>query len=367
MMVALDRILRPAVRALAGYTPGEQPPLGARVIKLNTNENPYPPSPKVIAALAGAVDGRLRLYPDPAAAALRARASEVYGVPPACILVGNGSDELLTLVMRACVGPGDRVAFPVPTYSLYETLVAAQEGVSVRIPFPADFAPPVELGRSGAKVVVLCQPNSPSGTAASLEAIEALVSAAAPALVVCDEAYVDFGAPSALPLLAGHDNLVVLRSFSKSFSLAGIRVGLAFGHQDLIAALARLKDSYNVDRLAQVAAQAALEDIPWMETNVARIRATRETLASGLRRLGFVVVPSSANFVLARRPGEDLGELAAALAGRRILVRHFATHGLRDALRITVGTDDEVDTLLHGLRELVASRFRAPGRSQAPS
>ena len=322
------------------------------MIKLNTNENPYPPSPRVLEALARAADESIRLYPDPEARALRARASEVYGVPADHILAGNGSDELIALVLRAIIDPGARVAFPVPTYSLYETLVAVQGGEAVCVPFPEDFSLPPGVAAARARVTFLCNPNSPSGSLVPVGQVEALARAVAGVLVV-DEAYVDFARENALGLVGRLSNIIVLRTFSKSFSLAGLRVGLAFAHPDLLAGLRTVKDSYNLGRVAQAAAHAALDDLTWMQANVARIRASRTRLGTELGRLGFRVHPSEANFVLARRPGVDLAPVARALAARDILVRHFTTHGLHDALRITVGTDAELATLLAALRALV--------------
>ena len=321
------------------------------MIKLNTNENPYPPSPRVLEALVREATASVRLYPDPEAHALRAQAARVYGVPADHIMAGNGSDELLALVLRATIDPGDRVAFPVPTYSLHETLVAEQGGAAVRVPFPADFSLPPALAAARARVTFLCNPNSPSGTLVPLERVEALARAL-PGLLVVDEAYVDFAREHALGLVGRLPNVLVLRTLSKSFSLAGLRVGLAFGHPDLLAGLRTVKDSYNLSRVSQAAAEAALGDLPWMEANLARIKATRTRLAAELERLGFRVPPSEANFVLARQPGVDLGPVARALAARDILVRHFAVPGLEDALRITVGTDAEVDALLTALRDV---------------
>ena len=340
------------MRTVAPYVPGEQPDPARRVIKLNTNENPYPPSPRVLDAVMRAADAGIRLYPDPEARALRDRASAVYGVPATGILVGNGSDELLALLLRGIVDPGDRVAFPVPTYSLYETLVAVQGAEAVRVPFPDDFSLPAALTATEARLTIVCNPNSPSGTLVPTRQIQELARAVRGVLVV-DEAYVDFARENAMALVGRVANVVVLRTLSKSFSLAGMRVGLAFGDPELIAGLRTVKDSYNVGRLALVAAEAALRDLPAMRANVERICKTRARLVSGLTALGFAVPPSEANFVLARRPGVDLGPLARALAGREILVRHFGA--LPDALRITVGTDEEIETLLAALRDLTAS------------
>ena len=304
------------------------------------------------AALAAAADERVRLYPDPGARRLRERAAARYGVSVEHILAGNGSDELLALLMRATVDAGDRVAFPVPTYSLYETLVAVQGGTAVTIPFDDDFALPRGLAEADARLTLLCNPNSPSGTLVPLADVEALARAVAGILVV-DEAYVEFARAHALALLDRHENVIVIRTLSKSHSLAGLRVGLAFGHPELLAGLEKVKDSYNLNRLSQAAGEAALEDDDWMRANVARIHATRAALSRRLAELGFHVLPSEANFVLARRRGVDLAPVAQALAARGILVRHFAVPALQDALRITIGTDEETAVLLDALAAIL--------------
>jgi histidinol-phosphate aminotransferase len=345
--------IRAVVRAVPPYTPGEQPADGRSVVKLNTNENPYPPSAAVLRALRDAADERVRLYPDPEATALRTAAARLYGVPLDHVMAGNGSDELLALLVRALVDPGDRVAFPVPTYSLYETLVAVQGGVAVTPAWPSDWSLPDELDRADAKLTFVCNPNSPSGTLVPIERIDALAERVA-GVVVADEAYVDFASDNALRLVGRRPNVVVLRTLSKSSSLAGLRVGLAFGHPDLLRGLRTVKDSYNLNRLSQAAATAALEDQTSVRTNVERIRATRERLSRALATMGYVVPQSAANFVLARRPGVDQGPVARALAARGILVRHFTSHGLGDALRITVGTDAEIDAMLEALKIAIA-------------
>ena len=275
----------------------------------------------------------------------------MYGVAPEQVLVGNGSDELLTMVMRAMIGAGDVVVYAHPTYSLYDTLVAIQEGRTLTIPYGADFTLPSALADAEGRVLMICNPNSPSGTFTPLDTIEALARGR-DGLVVVDEAYVDFAPASALPLLARYDNIVVLRTFSKSFSLAGMRIGLAFGHPALIAELMKVKDSYNVNRLQIAAGVAALDEYAWMERNVARIIATRARLSAALVTLGYDVLPSAANFVFARRAGEDQAPVHTALRDRGVLVRHFPTPRLADALRISVGTDDESERLLDALRAL---------------
>jgi histidinol-phosphate aminotransferase len=341
-------LVRPEIAAMSGYVPGEQP-TDPRVVKLNTNENPYPPAPAVRAAIAAACD-RLRLYPDPTARALRERAAVLYGADPEGLVVGNGSDELLTLLVRAIVAPGEPVAYPVPTYSLYDTLVALQGGVPVHLPYPEDWSLPAELFAVEARLVLLCNPNAPSGTWAPPERIEELVKARR-CVVVVDEAYADFARGNAMRLVGRHPNLVVLRTLSKSYSLAGLRVGLAATTPELAAQLQKAKDSYNVSTLAQAGALAALENQQTMLDHVARVCATRSRLERELGALGFAVVPSETNFVFARRPGEPAAPIAAELKERGILVRYFAS--LPDALRISIGTDQEIDRLLAALRDVL--------------
>lgn len=341
---------RSNIAALAGYTPGEQP-RDDGIIKLNTNENPYAPSPCVYAALRKAVNPSLRLYPEPLSDTLRSTAAAVYGVEPDNILAGNGSDEILSMLLRCFVGSGDRVAYPVPTYSLYDALIEIQDGVAARVEFPPDFSLPASLAEQNAALTFLCNPNAPSGTLVSLAEVEKLARSVAGVLVV-DEAYVDFAASegaSSLPLIRSLPNLVVLRSFSKSFSLAGLRIGLAFASKDIIAGMMKVKDSYNLNRLSMVAANAALQDLPWMARNARRIQQSRKKLCAALKRMGFFVYPSHANFVLARRRGENLKPAYEELKRRKILVRYFDAPGLQDCLRITVGTPKEVRALVNEL------------------
>ncbi len=341
---------RANIQAMSGYVPGEQP-RDDGIIKLNTNENPYPPSPKVYAALRRAIDASLRLYPLPLSDPLCAAAAAAYGVKIENIMAGNGSDELLSMMLRCFVGPGDRVAYPVPTYSLYDTLVEIQAGIAVRVPFPEDFSIPQELVRQGAALTLLCNPNAPSGTLVPLPEIVKLAGAVAGILVV-DEAYVDFAASegaSAIPLIHQLPNLIVLRTLSKSFSLAGMRIGLAFASAEIIAGMNKVRDSYNLDRLSIVAGTAALQDLAWMQRNAARIQRSRQRLASGLKRLGYQVYPSHTNFILARQRGKNLQPVYEKLKRQKILVRYFDAPGLRDCLRITVGTPKEVRALLNEL------------------
>jgi histidinol-phosphate aminotransferase len=344
-------VFRKTVEAMAGYVPGEQP-RDRRYIKLNTNENPYPPSPQVIDALRDAVGENLRLYPRPMADELRERAARLFRLQPENVLVGNGSDELLAILMRAVIDPGDAVAYPVPTYSLYDTLVTLHSGEAIHVPFAPDFSLPDELADVDARMIIVCNPNSPSGTWLAPQALGPLFRRR-DRLVVIDEAYVDFADADCVELLREVPNAVILRTLSKSYSLAGLRIGLALAAPNVITQLAKVKDSYNVNRLSIVAGAAALRDPRWMEANVRRIKRTRDALMRRLTELGFDVPPSRANFVLARRPGEDLGALYEGLKRRGVLVRYFPTPDLRDALRITVGTDDEIAVLVRVLEQLV--------------
>jgi histidinol-phosphate aminotransferase len=351
----MTKYFRANIDAMTGYMPGEQP-RDDGIIKLNTNENPYPPSPKVFAALRKAIDPSLRLYPEPLSDSLRSVAAQAYGVKPDNIIAGNGSDEILSMLLRCFVGQQDRVAFPVPTYSLYDTLVEIQDGVAARVDFPDDFSLPQTLAEQNAALTFLCNPNAPSGTLVTVAEIAKLADAVSGILVI-DEAYVDFAAgegASSIPLIRELPNLVVMRTFSKSFSLAGMRIGLAFASAEIIAGMMKVKDSYNLNRLSMVAAIAALQDMAWMKRNAARIQRSRARLSRGLKRLGYEVHPSHANFVLARKRERNLMPVYAELKQKKILVRYFDTPGLRDCLRITVGTPKEVQALLKELAVLAA-------------
>jgi histidinol-phosphate aminotransferase len=349
----MSKYFRPNIAAMTGYVPGEQP-LDPGIIKLNTNENPYPPSPKVYASLRKAINDSLRLYPEPLSKSLVSAAAQTYGLKPANIMAGNGSDELLAILLRCFVGPGDRVALPHPTYTLYDTLIEIQAGVRAAVDFPADFSLPAALAGQHAALTFLCNPNAPSGTLISVAEIERLARAVSGVLVV-DEAYVDFAeseGASSIPLIHRLPNLIVLRTFSKSFSLAGMRIGLAFASAEIIAGLMKVKDSYNLNRLSLVAATAALQDLAWMGRNVRRIQKSRKKLAMALKRIGYEVYPSHANFILARNPGRNLKPVYEALKRRKILVRYFDMPGLQDCLRITIGTPKEVQALTNQLAAL---------------
>jgi histidinol-phosphate aminotransferase len=326
-------LVSPRVRAMSGYTPGEQPAGGTPLIKLNTNENPYPCSPLVVEAVEREAHS-LHLYPSPMADQLRERAAEVYGVRPSQVLAGNGSDELLAIVLRACIEPGDRAAWVVPTYSLYRTLA---ELVGARI-VEIDGDPatvPSALVDAKARVSFLCTPNSPTGRNISPADIAAFAHAAS-GVVVVDEAYIDFGGKSALALLDEHPNMVVSRTFSKSFSLAGLRLGLLFGHEDFLAELAKVKDSYNVSRLAIAAGVAALED-----------RASRSRVTAALRRAGYGVEDSAANFLWVDCAGHGGGRAVYdRLRAGGVLARWFSGARLEGGIRVSIGTDADMDRFL---------------------
>lgn len=341
-------LVQPHVAAMRGYVPGEQPD-AETFVKLNTNENPYPPSAGVRDAIARACED-LVLYPDPSSREVRECAAELYGVEADGVLVGNGSDELLSILVRATVAPGQGVAYPVPTYSLYDTLVALQGARAVHVPFGPDFDLPVALETADARLVFLCNPNAPSGTMIPVPRLEEFAHRREDVVVVIDEAYVDFAEENALGLVGRLPNVVVLRTLSKSYSLAGLRVGLALTSVALASELHKVRDSYNVSRIAQAGALAAMRDQSAMRSHVRAVKATRARLIGALGEIGYEVQPSQTNFVLARRRGKDLRPVVAGLRERRILVRYFSE--LPDAMRISIGTDAQIDAFLAALGEL---------------
>lgn len=342
-MSETSRLIDSRIRALSGYVPGEQPGEGSTLIKLNTNENPYPASPAVAQAVAAAA-ARLHLYPEPLSNGLRKAAAHAWGVEEKCVIVGNGSDEILSLCVKACTRAGERIAFPSPTYSLYRTLAELAGCEVVEAP-SRNGAVPRAISTAGARITFLCTPNSPYGYEISRDTIREVASAS-PGLVVVDEAYVDFGGTSALPLLSEFDNLLVLRTLSKSYSLAGARIGFGIAREDLIAELCKVKDSYNVSRLAQAAGEAALADTAWMKANVDRICRTRERARGELLSRGFEVLPSAANFLWVECGPGGGAEAYQRLRGAGVLVRAFDTAELRSGIRVTVGTDEQMDVFL---------------------
>lgn len=345
---------RPNIDKMSAYTPGEQPQEKG-FIKLNTNESPYPPSAKVLRAARAAANADLRLYPDPMAGAVRRKAAEVFGTRPERVLVGNGSDDLLTMLFRAAAGPGRTVAWPTPTYSLYKTLAEIENAVVRAVPFEEDFSLPKGLFRKGAALTIVANPNSPSGTVVGNAALSRLARAI-DGLLVVDEAYVDFAEDNALRLVEKHRNVVVLRTFSKSFSLCGVRLGFAVAREEIIEGLTKVKDSYNVNRFAIAAGVAALGDIATMRANARRIMSTRDRLTAALEVLAWHVYPSRSNFVFARVSGtQSARQVYQELKRRKILVRYFDAPGLDDGLRITIGSDREIDALIKELKRMTAN------------
>jgi histidinol-phosphate aminotransferase len=353
----VSRFWSDIVHRLTPYVPGEQPAL-AHPVKLNTNENPYPPSPRVVEAIRrelGEDGASLRKYPDPTARALRKAVAAHHGLNLGQVFVGNGSDEVLAHAFQALLKRDQPIAFPDITYSFYP-VYAQLYGVEYRtIPLNADFAVDVDDYRAPHGGVLLPNPNAPTGRALPQSEIEVLLKANPDVPVIIDEAYVDFGAESAVNLIATHPNLLVVQTTSKARSLAGMRVGFAFGDPALIEALTRVKDSFNsypLDRLAQVAALASYEDQAWFRESCAKVVASREKLTSQLQALGFDVVPSAANFVFAKHPAHDAATLATALRKKEIFVRHFSLPRIDRHVRISIGTPDECDALVAALKEL---------------
>jgi histidinol-phosphate aminotransferase len=343
-------MIRKNIEGMEGYVPGEQP-TDTDFIKLNTNENPYPPSPRVREALAEEME-RLRLYPDPMAGRFRERVAELNGVPVDNVLAGNGSDDLLTIIMRTFVGEGDLVVSPSPTYTLYKTLCEIQEARYSTVPYRDDYSLNEDYIPVKAKVVFVNNPNSPSGTVIGEESLEKIAARIHGVLVV-DEAYVDFASKNCMGLIKKYKNVIILRSLSKSFSLAGLRVGYALADKHIIENFIKVKDSYNVNRMAIAGGLAALSDLEWMKENARKIITTRRRLVWGLEELGFYVYPSEANFVLGKIDYYPADQIYRHLKRRKILVRYYDTPRLKDCLRISVGTDAEVKKLIIQIAEIV--------------
>lgn len=339
--------IRQSVQALAAYVPGEQPTDPA-VLKLNTNENPYPPSPAVQEVLSGFQAEALRRYPDPVCRTLREALADLHGCRPEQVFVGNGSDEVLLLLIRAFVERDGRAGWFDPSYSLYPVLAAIEDVGAYTVPLDDRFewADPEP---DAADLFFVTNPNAPTGMLHPKERIRALAAASA-GVVVVDEAYGEFADEDCLDLALGLKNVVVTRTFSKSYSLAGLRLGYAVGPEALIAPLYKIKDSYNVDRLAQDLALAAVRDQAYLRRRLDQIKATRERTAAALRAQGYFVAPSQANFLWVRPPDDDGARLFQELRDRNILARYFPGPRTGAYLRITVGTDPEMDRLLDAIR-----------------
>jgi len=353
----MSRFWSPIVHDLTPYVPGEQPKL-TNLIKLNTNENPYGPSPKVQAAMQAEIADTLRLYPDPNADKLKAAIAAYHRVSPAEVFVGNGSDEVLAHAFQALLKHDAPLLFPDITYSFYPVYCGLY-GIDYRTVALSDTLEiRTEDYRQDCGAIIFPNPNAPTGRLLALDAIETLLNDHPDQVVVVDEAYIDFGGESAIPLVSRHPNLLVVQTLSKSRSLAGLRVGFAIGHPALIEALERVKNSFNsypLDRLAIAGATASLEDEAYFRQTCQAVIASRETLVGELTRLGFEVLPSAANFVFTRHPQRDAATLAAALRERAIIVRHFRLPRIEQFLRISIGTDAECTALVKALEELLAA------------
>jgi histidinol-phosphate aminotransferase len=372
-----QKLIRPLVRELHPYVYGEQPKIKG-LIKLNTNENPYPPSPKVLAAIRAAVDGRLRLYPNPTAQALREKLAKLHGCHADNIIVGNGSDELLALATRAFVEPVGTarravrssqrddpttvVQYFTPSYSLYPVLADIHGAAKNAVPLKSDFSLPnvTELKRGRiwnfrAALTFVTTPNAPSGRGYSTRELDAFCKAQR-GVVVLDEAYVDFAGENALKLALKYPHVLVARTFSKAYSLCFQRVGYFVGYRDLVAALHKIRDSYNVNGLGQIAAEATLDDLPYYRANFKKIIAAREWLSRELTKLGFRVLPSRTNFILARPSRFSAQVWLQSLRVQKILVRWFGRPEVKDYLRITIGTAAEAEALVNAVRKILMQR-----------
>ena len=349
------QFVRATVRDMSGYTPGEQPGPAARVVKLNTNENPFPPSERVMAAVRNVEAENLRRYPNPTADAFRCAAAKLHGVSIDMILCGNGSDDVLTVATRTAIPPGGRLAFPDPTYSLYPILARLQEAASVPVPWEPDWQLPIDgLLATKADAIYLANPNAPSATFVSPLRVAELAKKF-PGLLLIDEAYADFADDNCLALVRDHPNVVVSRTLSKGYSLAGLRFGYAVAQPQVVEEMMKVKDSYNCDAISITAATAAIEDQAYAKGCWDRVRAERQRLSSELTQLGLDVIPSHANFLLVACPGGRGREFYLGLKQQGILVRFFDKPGLSDKIRITVGQSHETNALLAGIKALLAA------------
>ena len=341
----------PVVRGLVPYVPGEQPKV-ANLVKLNTNENPYPPSPKVLEAMHAAINDSLRLYPDPDASALKKAIADYYAVDSSQVFVGNGSDEVLAHVFLAFFKQAQPILFPDISYSFYKVYCGLYEIEYRTIPLNAQFQIDVVDYHHLNGGIIFPNPNAPTGCLLSLTAIESLLQANPDSVVVVDEAYIDFGGKTAISLVNQYPQLLVTQTLSKSRSLAGLRVGLAVGQAHLIEALERVKNSFNsypMDKLAIAGGVAAFEDKTYFQQTCQAIIDSRELLAQQLKDLGFDVLPSAANFIFARHPHKEAVQIAAALREKAIIVRHFKLPRIEQFLRITIGTEAENQALVEAL------------------
>ena len=342
---------RDNIEKLKGYEPGLQPKQ-SDIIKLNTNENPFPPSPEVMKALGRIAAEKLRRYPDPVGDDFRQAAAQVDGVAPENIMCCNGGDELLTIAFRAFCDETRPVAYPVPTYSLYPVLAKLQNCQAIEIPFDGEFNLPVKLTKTGAALTVVCNPNAPSGSFVSVGELASLADELSGVLLI-DEAYVDFADENGAALVKDFDNVILLRSLSKGYGLAGLRFGYAIAPADLIAGLMKIKDSYNVDAVAIALATAAIRDRAYFSKTTEEVKKARDLLATRLSELKFKVPRSYANFVLAESKDCPASIIYDKLVQRNIYVRYFDLPGLENKLRITVGTNEQNEKLVSALEDIL--------------
>ena len=343
---------RDNIEQAKGYQPGFQPTRGD-VVKLNTNENPYPPCPAAVEAIAQITSEQLRRYPDPFGNEFCKAAAEINGVGPEYIMCCNGGDELLTMAFRGFCSKRRPVAYPVPTYSLYPVLANLQNCKVIEVGFDSEFNLPAKLTSIGASLTIVCNPNAPSGSLISCDELASLADEISGVLLI-DEAYVDFAEKSCISLVKDFDNVIILRSLSKGYGLAGLRFGYAIGQPSLIAGLMKLKDSYNVNSIAIAAATAAIKDQEYFKETVGKVKEQRKQLTRQLRKLGLKVPDSSANFVLAQSMDYQAGDIYDKLVERNIYVRYFDQPSLEDKLRITVGTAEQNEKLLSALKEILS-------------
>lgn len=351
----MSRFWSQGIAQLSPYIPGEQPKQD-NLVKLNTNENPYPPSPQVIAALQAAIGDSLRLYPDPESTDLKQTLADYFHLQPQQVFVGNGSDEVLAHVFLGLLKQEKPILFPDVTYSFYPVYSQLYGIAYQTVALNADFSLALEPYLRPNGGIIFPNPNAPTGRLVSLAWLEALLRQNPDSVVVVDEAYIDFGGESAVPLLAEYPQLLVVQTLSKSRSLAGLRVGYALGHADLIEALQRVKNSFNsypLDRLAQAGAVAAIQDHAYFEQTRHQIMRSREALVADLQRLGFYGVPSAANFILVSHPQHDAAQLAQQLRQQGVIVRYFNQPRINQHLRITVGTDEQCQRLLAVLQQIL--------------
>ncbi|WP_298184035.1 histidinol-phosphate transaminase [uncultured Pseudomonas sp.] len=350
----MSKFWSPFVKDLVPYVPGEQPKL-AKLVKLNTNENPYGPSPKAIAAMQAELNDSLRLYPDPNSDRLKQAVADYYGVQTAQVFVGNGSDEVLAHAFHGLFQHGQPLLFPDISYSFYPVYCGLYGIAAEQIALDEQFQIRVEDYARPNGGIIFPNPNAPTGCALGLDAIERLLKANTDTVVLVDEAYIDFGGETAISLVDKYPNLLVSQTLSKSRSLAGLRVGIAVGHPDLIEALERIKNSFNsypLDRMAIAGAAAAFEDKAYFQETCQRVIDSRDAVVGGLEKLGFAVLPSAANFVFARHPDKDAATLAAGLREQGVIVRHFKQPRIAQFLRITIGTPEQNQALLDALQGL---------------